>query len=209
MDVSTLVSLIKKDTIINQYFRGCVTVNDFLDAAYLYKDPNTANFWIIYSAPAVNASLGHFFMFGCKSIVNLPAGGEILPSSGSWYCDSFALKPAYYSSRLDETFKNMSTYGDYQSIPFQLQNNVSNICAIYSLFFAEKFCSKPTSELVSLASFVNKNFLPANTVENDNRVLRYYENKLRVPKRKLNCVGANICTSLDKFLDTPRDTSVE
>ena len=135
-------------------------------------------------------------------------GEEILPDSGSWYCDSYALKPAYYSARLSETFVNLSTYGFYQSVPFQLQNDKSNICGLYSMMFAEKFCSKPTGE-TRLTDFVDSNFLPHNTVENDNRVLSFYQSKLRVPKQKLDCVGANYCTSLDKFLKTPRATSLE
>ena len=206
MEVSTLISLIKKDETISQYFRGVVTINSFIDEAYLYKDPNTANFWIVYSSPNrfSISNLGHFFVFATKNV----RAEEILPETGSWYCDSFALKPAYYSSRLAETFVNLSAYGSYQSIPFQLQNNSSNICGLYSLFFAEKFCSKPAGE-INLDNFVKKNFLPSDTVENDERVLSYYQSKLRVPKRKLNCVGANFCTSLDNFLKLPRDPTLE
>ena len=205
MQTTTLISLIKKDETISQYFRGCVTVNQFIDEAYLYKDSNTANFWIIYASPSTG-NLGHFFMFGCKNIV----GGNISASSGTWYCDSYALKPAYYSSRLEGAFQNLSTYGAYQSIPFQLQHDSSNVCALYSMFFADKFCSTPMSEQLRLSDFVLRNFIPANnTVENDSRVLSYFETKLRVPKRKLNCNGANFCTSLNKFLKTPRDSSVE
>ena len=134
--------------------------------------------------------------------------GEVLPESGSWFCDSFALKPAYYSARLADTFSSLSSYGSYESIPFQLQNNNSNICGLYSMFFAEKFCSKPTGE-IKLKDFVQSNFVANDTVENDERILSYYQNKLRVPKRKLNCVGANFCNSLENFLKTPRDNSLE
>jgi hypothetical protein len=208
MDVSTLISLIKKDEIVSQYFRGCVAINQFIDEAYLYKDSNAPNFWIVYIPPPPGEKLGHFFTFACKNIVLAKPGETIVPSSGTWYCDSFALKPAYYSSRLEEAFVNLSTYGSFQSVPFQLQNAESNICALYSMFFADKFCSKPTSQL-NLDNFVRQNFDPANTVENDNRVLSYYQHKLRVPKRKLSCFGANFCTSLNKFLDTPRDLTVE
>lgn len=206
MEASTLISLIKKDENISQYFRGCVTINSFIDEAYLYKDPNSVNFWIVYSSPsdASKTTLGHFFLFGCKTV----RGKEISPDSGSWYCDSYALHPSHYSARLVDTFVNLSTYGSYQTVPFQLQNSGSNICALYSLFFAEKFCSKPTAE-INLSTFVKRNFIPTNTVENDDRVLSYYQRKLRVPKRKLNCVGANFCTSLEKFLETARDTSLE
>ena len=206
MEVGTLISLIKKDETISQYFRGCVPIDSFIDEAYLYKDMNTANFWVVYSSPrsASKTNLGHFFVFATKNV----RADVILPESGSWYCDSFALKPAYYSARLAETLVDLSTYGSYQSIPFQLQNNKSNICALYSMFFAEKFCSKPTGE-INLNDFVNKNFVPSNTVENDERVLSYYQHKLRVPKRKLDCVGANFCTSLDNFLKNPRDISLE
>ena len=147
-------------------------------------------------------------MFGCKNIFLASEGEQLFSNSGTWFCDSFALKPAHYAAQLGDTFDNLSTYGGYQSVPFQLQNNSSNICALYCLFFAEKFCSKPTSEL-SLSDFVHANFLPHDTVENDNRILSYYERKLRVPKRKLNCVGANFCTTLDNFLNTPRHTSLE
>ena len=145
--------------------------------------------------------------FGCKNVL-LTGGGDILPDSGSWYCDSFGLKPGHYSARLAETFVNLSTYGDYQSVPFQIQDKSSNICSLYSMFFAEKFCSRPAGK-VSLIDFVNKHFKSADTVENDNLVLSYYQTKLRVPKRKLNCIGGNQCASLDKFLKVPRDLSLE
>jgi hypothetical protein len=207
MEVATLISLIKKDETSSQYFRGCVPIDNFIDEAYMYKDPNTANFWVVYSSPssATKTGLGHFFMFGCK---NITSGPNIEAYSGSWFCDSFGLKPAHYSGRLDATFKNLSTYGSYQSVPFQLQNNNSNICGLYSMFFATKFCSKPSEEIV-LHDFVYSNFTPGDTFENDNKVLSFYQSKLRVPKRKLNCVGANFCTSLDMFLKTPRDISLE
>ena len=213
MQTSTLISLIKKDEKISPYFRGCVSVNNFIDESYLYKDPNSANFWIVYTAPtpafpSSNSNLGHFFFFGCKTVMISAQGEKILPESGSWYCDSYALKPAYYSSRLSAALVNLSTYGSYQSVPFQLQNNNSNVCALYSMLFAEKFCSKPTAA-TTLSDFIAANFLPDNTVENDTRVLSFYQNKLRVPKRKLDCVGANFCTSLDKFMNTPRATSIE
>jgi hypothetical protein len=207
MEAATLISLIKKDEKISQFFRGCVPIDLFIDEAHLYKDPNSANFWIVYSSPVSSRELGHFFMFGCKNII-LRKGENISPDSGTWYCDSYSLKPGHYSARLESTFANLSTYGSYQSVPFQLQSNNSNVCGLYSMLFAEKFCSKPTGE-TDLSDFVLRNFLKHNYVENDSRAISFYERKLGVPKRKLNCVGANFCTSLDKFLTTPRDTSLE
>ena len=76
---------------MSPFFRGCVSINHFIDESYLYKDPNSANFWIVYSAPpstplssrsvaAANntPNLGHFFMFACKNIVLSGVGEKIL-----------------------------------------------------------------------------------------------------------------------------------
>jgi hypothetical protein len=145
-------------------------------------------------------------MFGCKAIT-LRQDEKLEEQSGSWFADSYGLNPAYYSARLKNTLESLSTYGKFQEVSFQLQHSKSNVCAMYSIIFAEKFCSLPTEE-TSLSEFVNINFYVQDQRENDEKVIMLFSRQNHIPFRSLKCVSGS-CSNLNSFLSTPRDSSLE
>ena len=146
MENSTIIAIIRNDPILSPYFRGCVFLDKFLTEANNYKDFSSCNIWIINTLPSGTATteheVGHFLFFGTMPVRFGDLRG-IRPGSGSWFFDSFGKPVSYYASKLEDTLKNLSFYGNFQTNSHQLQTSTSNLCSLFSLYVALEFCKEP------------------------------------------------------------------
>ena len=202
MDGRSIISLLKEfeKNSVFAHFSGVLSVRNFVDppiSEIKGYDPNKICIFILNTADSPK-EMGHWLGFFCR------------PGSDGFFIDSFGLGPAAYAPRFPERLKALSATGKFQSIPFQLQQRSTYLCALYVIYFAIQFLALK-AEFQLGKEFLKREFgfRPRQERANDERILGFFQKRYGTAGGEVFssevCLGGahRHCISLAELLNGP------